>query len=73
MTLPEGVERSVVRKKSGKVYTYYYWNPGRGTAREGGRIQLPSADSAPDRFWAEVSSAVRPARRPSTRPDRSVI
>lgn len=34
MTLPEGVEKTTVRKPNGKVYTYYYWNPGRGTDRE---------------------------------------
>ena len=54
VTLPEGVEKTVVRKKCGKVYTYYYWNPGRGTAREGERIKLPSADTQPDAFWREV-------------------
>ena len=48
MTLPEGVERVEVRKKSGKVYIYYYWNPGRGTDREGDRFKLPCADTAPD-------------------------
>ena len=54
MTLPEGVEKSVVRKKNGKVYTYYYWNPGRGTDREGERIKLPNAKSDPKAFWTEV-------------------
>lgn len=53
MQLPEGVERVVVRSR-GKAYTYYYWNPGRGTARQGERIKLPSADTAPDAFWREV-------------------
>jgi integrase len=52
--LPEGVEKTIVRKKSGKVYTYYYWNPGRGTEREGERIALPSADTEPVAFWREV-------------------
>lgn len=53
MLLPEGVERSV--KKSGsKVYTYYYWNPHRGTDREGDRILLPNADTNPEAFWREV-------------------
>lgn len=55
MKLPEGVERVVVRKPNGKVHTYYYWNPGRGTKREGERIQLPNADRHPDAFWNEVS------------------
>jgi hypothetical protein len=47
--LPKGVER--VRAKG---RTYYYWNPGRGTEREGERIPLPSADSQPVAFWREV-------------------
>jgi hypothetical protein len=47
--LPEGVER--VRAKG---RTYYYWNPGRGTARQGARIALPSADDRPADFWREV-------------------
>jgi hypothetical protein len=45
VTLPEGVEKKVVRKPSGKNYTYYYWNPGRNTDREGERIKLPNADT----------------------------
>ena len=45
MQLPEGVER--VRAKG---RTYYYWNPHRGTAREGERIRLPSADTDPKVF-----------------------
>jgi hypothetical protein len=54
VTLPEGVEKTTVRKPNGKVYTYYYWNPGRGTDREGKRIKLPNADTQPVAFWAEV-------------------
>ncbi|WP_315751074.1 MULTISPECIES: hypothetical protein [unclassified Bradyrhizobium] len=54
MALPEGVEKVTVRKKNGKAYTYYYWNPGRGTDREGERIKLPSADTEPRAFWTEV-------------------
>ena len=54
MTLPEGVEKAIVRKKNGKVYTYYYWNPGRGTEREGERGKLRDADTKPVAFWAEV-------------------
>jgi hypothetical protein len=50
VTLPEGVERVEVHKKSGKVYTYFYWNPGRGTDREGERIKLPNADTRPRHF-----------------------
>ncbi|MCW2195133.1 hypothetical protein DXU07_00935 [Bradyrhizobium elkanii] len=40
MKLPEGVELSV-KKRGDKVYTYYYWNPGRGTKRQGKRVKLP--------------------------------
>ncbi|ANW01299.1 hypothetical protein [Bradyrhizobium icense] len=54
MVLPEGVEKKTIRKKSGKVYTYYYWNPGRGTEREGERVLLPNADAKPAAFWREV-------------------
>jgi hypothetical protein len=54
VTLPEGVEKKIVRKKSGRVYTFYYWNPGRGTEREGDRIRLPNADKQPAAFWREV-------------------
>lgn len=54
MTLPEGVEKKIVRKNSGKAYTHYYWNPGRGTDREGERIKLPNADTKPAAFWREV-------------------
>lgn len=53
MSLPEGVEKVVTRAR-GKTYTYYYWNPGRGTDREGERIKLPNADTSPAMFWAEV-------------------
>ncbi|WP_316158501.1 MULTISPECIES: hypothetical protein [unclassified Bradyrhizobium] len=54
MALPEGVEKVTVRKKNGKAYTYYYWNPGRGTDREGERIKLPNAETEPRAFWTEV-------------------
>ncbi|WP_315758910.1 hypothetical protein [Bradyrhizobium sp. SZCCHNRI2007] len=54
MALPEGVEKVTVRKKNGRAYTYYYWNPGRGTDREGERIKLPNADTEPRAFWTEV-------------------
>ena len=47
--LPNGVEK--VRAKG---RTYYYWNPGRGTKREGQRIALPSADDRPADFWREI-------------------
>lgn len=52
--MPEGVETKTIRKKSGKAYTYYYWNPGRNTDREGERIKLPDAIKHPARFFAEV-------------------
>src|SRR6266852_5371327 len=42
--LPEGVEKSVRKKKNGKVYTYYYWNPGRSTKRQKDRIKLPDPE-----------------------------
>ena len=58
VTLPEGVEKSV-RRKNGKVYTYYYWNPGRGTDREGDRVKLPNADTRPVAFWKEVDRRQR--------------
>ena len=70
MALPEGVERVEVRKKSGKVYTYYYWNPGRGTAREGERIKLPNADTSPKAFWAEVER--RQSSAPTAYPTGSI-
>ncbi|WP_316185905.1 MULTISPECIES: hypothetical protein [unclassified Bradyrhizobium] len=54
MALPEGVEKVTVRKKNGKAYAYYYWNPGRGTDREGERIKLPNAETEPRAFWTEV-------------------
>jgi len=37
--LPKGVERVCARGR-----TYYYWNPGRGTDREGDRVSLPRTD-----------------------------
>lgn len=47
--LPEGVEKVRARGR-----TYYYWNPGRGTSRQGQRLALPNADSNPAAFWREV-------------------
>jgi hypothetical protein len=52
--LPEGVEKSVKTKPNGKTYTYYYWNPGRGTERQAERIKLPNPEKQPRLFWAEV-------------------
>ena len=70
MTLPEGVEKTTVRKSNGKVYTYYYWNPGRGTDREGDRIKLPNADTEPKAFWAEVER--RQSSAPTAYPAGSI-
>lgn len=54
MKLPSGVE--VVRAK-GRVY--FYWNPGRGTGRQGERIALPNAFTATAAFWSEVERRQR--------------
>jgi hypothetical protein len=34
--------------------SYYYWNPGRGTGRQGARIPLPDPDKNPTAFFREV-------------------
>ena len=58
MKLPEGVEK--VRAKG---RTYYYWNPGRKTDREGERVRLHGDPTAPAnspefrRFWTELANA----------------
>jgi integrase len=70
VNLPEGVEKVVVRKPGGKTYSYYYWNPGRGTKREGERIKLPSADTKPAAFWAEVQR--RQTEEPTAYPPKSI-
>jgi integrase len=70
VTLPEGVEKTTVRKSNGKVYTYYYWNPGRGTDREGDRIKLPNADTEPKAFWAELER--RQSSAPTAYPAGSI-
>ncbi|WP_315797652.1 hypothetical protein [Bradyrhizobium sp. SZCCHNRI3043] len=70
MKLPEGVEKVVVRKKNGRVYTYYYWNPGRNTDREGDRIKLPNAETEPKAFWTEVER--RQTSAPTAYPAGSV-
>lgn len=54
MTLPEGVEKSVKVKPNGKTYTYYYWNPGRGTKRQADRVKLPN----PEKNLTAFSKAV---------------
>ena len=48
ITLPKGVERKRV-----KGQTYYYWNPHRGTSREGKRVSLPR-DIESVAFWREI-------------------
>jgi hypothetical protein len=53
--LPEGVERSVRRKKNGKVCVYYYWNPGRSTKRQRDRIKLPDPNKDLVAFSREVA------------------
>jgi integrase len=70
VTLPEGVEKATVRKKSGKAYTYYYWNPGRGTDRQGERIKLPNADTNPRAFWTEIERRQR--SKPTAFPPGSI-
>jgi hypothetical protein len=49
VTLPKGVEKVTARGR-----TYYYWNPDRGTAREGQRVRLPNAETEPAAFWKEI-------------------
>jgi integrase len=70
VTLPEGVEKKTICKKNGKAYTYYYWNPGRGTDREGDRIKLPNAETKPGDFWREVER--RQTSAPTTYPAGSI-
>jgi hypothetical protein len=63
--LPPGVERV----RSGRR-TYYYWNPNRGTSREGERVALPNADTDPAAFWREVDRYV--SSRPTLYPAYSI-
>jgi hypothetical protein len=67
--LPEGVEKSV-RIKGGRTYTYYYWNPGRGTKRQSERIKLPNADTDPVAFFREVER--RQTATPTAYPSGSI-
>jgi hypothetical protein len=55
--LPEGVEKKTVKGR-----TYFYWNPGRGTAREGNRIRLPNLDTSPAAFFKELELYAKPAK-----------
>ena len=57
MTLPEGVEKKTVKGR-----TYFYWNPGRGTAREGKRVRLPNLDASPAAFFKELELYTKPAK-----------
>ena len=53
MELPEGVEKVNVKYRD-KTYTYFYWNPGRGTDREGERFKLPNPERHAKLFWTEI-------------------
>jgi len=57
VTLPEGVEKKTVKGR-----TYFYWNPGRGTAREGKRVRLPNLDASPAAFFKELELYTKPAK-----------
>ncbi|MGN8547207.1 hypothetical protein ACQPTN_21405 [Bradyrhizobium sp. 13971] len=70
VALPKGVEKVTVHKKSGKIYTYYYWNPGRGTEREGERYKLPDPERHAKSFWDAVDRYERMA--PTACPPGSV-
>ncbi|WP_454629713.1 hypothetical protein [Bradyrhizobium cenepequi] len=70
MQLPEGVELSVKKRPNGKVYTYYYWNPGRGTKRQGERKKLPD----PTKNWVAFGKALERLKneKPTAYPKGSV-
>jgi hypothetical protein len=57
VTLPEGVEIAIAKGR-----TYYYWNPHRGTLREGDRIKLPNLESDPAAFFKELKAYTNPAK-----------
>jgi hypothetical protein len=52
--LPRGPERTTA-----KGHTYYYWNPGRKTDREGEWLRLPNPKSDPVGFWREIERRQR--------------
>lgn len=52
--LPKGVEKTTAKGRA-----YFYWNPGRGTAREGKRIKLPNAEAEPVAFWKELELYIK--------------
>ena len=56
MTLPKGVEKTTAKGRN-----YYYWNPYRGTSREGERIKLPNLDTNPAAFFKELEFYAKPA------------
>ena len=57
--LPKGVE-----KVTAKGRAYFYWNPGRGSARQGKRIKLPNPEIEPGAFWKELELYVNVAKPP---------
>lgn len=63
--LPSGVERAI-----SKGIAYYYWNPHRGTRKQGVRVALPSADTKPEAFWREVNRRI--ANQPADYPAYSI-
>src|SRR5947207_2909713 len=61
VSLPSGDH--VIRKPNGRVY--YYWQPGRGTAHEQGRLRLPD-----DPFSAEFAEELRILKGEAKRPPK---
>jgi hypothetical protein len=53
--LPEGVEHTTAKGRD-----YFYWNPHRGTERQGKRIPLPNALIEPEAFWREITKYAVP-------------
>ena len=58
MRLPKGVERVRARGR-----TYYYWNPGRGTDREGDRIRSLMPILIPQIFGVKLLGGSQRFRR----------
>jgi hypothetical protein len=54
--VPKGVEKTTAKGRN-----YYYWNPYRGTSREGERIKLPNLDTNPAAFFKELEFYAKPA------------
>jgi hypothetical protein len=59
VTLAKGVEKVTAKGRS-----YFYWNPGRGTGREGKRLKLPNPETEPAAFWKELELYIKPAEPP---------